>query len=511
MELKLSHESICINEVVFDSTLDLPIELDYLLPDYCQSVFKVLKCKITPKITSQRIANGKLIIDGVACIKVIYTSEECYKIRSVTQKQIFSKSVDLKEPYENGNLTVFCKCDYVNCRVVNQHRLDIRGAVSLKATISVCRRHDVLSNACGMGVQICNKKVTTLGQKLNVCKEFTIKEELELSYGKPPIVEILAHEASAVATEYKVIPNKVIVKGEILLHLLYAHSDEDKPEIMDYNIPLSQIIDLNGINEDYKCIIALDIIGVEINLKGNSEGGDKCFDVEFCIRASLEADKNDDVCLVNDVYSTDYKLDVNIGKIKVEELITVINESCIAKSQIKIPQSEIICVYDIMCDFSNAAAKITDDTIEITGNLNTSVLALDCDNMPVMLDRSTACAMKLDCHCCDENTRFSPIITVSGISYSMLGGDEIEIRAEVKVCGNLLRCSYYNVVSAITVDESAKKTKNDDVALRLYFAQCGEVIWDIAKKFNTSVDLILAENSVGAECVSEDRMLLIPN
>ena len=100
MELKLTKESICINEVVFDGTLEQSIELDYLLPDYCPSIFKVLKSKVMPKITSERIMNGKLLIDGIAYIKIMYVCEENYRIRSITQKQAFSKSMELKENYE---------------------------------------------------------------------------------------------------------------------------------------------------------------------------------------------------------------------------------------------------------------------------------------------------------------------------------------------------------------------------------------------------------------------------
>lgn len=511
MELKLTHESICINEVVFDSTLDQPIELDYLLPDYCQSIFKVLKCKIMPKITSQRIANGKLIIDGIACIKVIYTSEECYKIKSITAKQVFTKSVDLKESYENGMTTVYCKCDYVNCRVVNQHRLDIRGAISIKSTICVCKKLDILSRAVGKGVQISNKKITALGQKLYVNKEFNIKEELELSYGKPSISELLNYEANAILSEYKIIQNKVILKGEIMLHVLYAGSEEQKPEIMDYNIPISQIVDIIGINEDYQCILHFDIISTEISLKNGNEDETKCFDAEFVIRATMEADKNDEAQLINDIYSTDYNLETDTNKIKLDELVTVISETCIAKSQIEIPQNDIVCVYDIMCEFINSTSKFNEDAIEITGYLNTSLLALDCDNMPVMIERSTACTMKLDCKCCGENMRFCPNITVSGVSYNMINPECIEVRAEIKVCGNLYKCTYYSVVNSINIDESCKKTKNDDVAIRLYYAQKGEAIWDIAKTFNTDISTIMIENSIDLDIIQQEGMLLIPN
>ncbi|MEG2429504.1 MAG: DUF3794 domain-containing protein, partial [Oscillospiraceae bacterium] len=147
MELNLENKSICINEVVLDTVIEQPVELDYLLPDYCESIFKILQQKIVAKITSQRIANGKLMFDGVCYIKIIYVSEENYHIKTINQKQAFSKSIDLKEEFENATVSLFCKTDYVNCRVVNQHRLDIRGAITIKATITAPKKIDILCKA----------------------------------------------------------------------------------------------------------------------------------------------------------------------------------------------------------------------------------------------------------------------------------------------------------------------------------------------------------------------------
>lgn len=511
MELKLTRESICINEIVFDGTLEQSVELDYLLPDYCQSIFKVLKCKIVPKITSERIMNGKLLIDGVAYIKIIYVSEESYRIRSLTQKQVFSKSMELKEDYEDGVVNAYVKCDYVNCRVVNQRRLDIRGAVSIKATVSAVRQLDVLSGASGMGVQINNQKITALDKKLYTSKEFTIREELELAYGKPAIAEVLDYAANGVLTDYKLIANKVILKGEIILHTLYATEDAlAGPEIMDYTVPISQIIDLAGVNEDYQCVISFDVTSVDISLKQNGDGECKCFDAEFCVRACCEADKNAETQLINDIYSTGYEVQADSTKVKIEQLVSVVNETCICKNTIAIPQGELSCVYDIMCDFTNESCRFENGCINLCGNLDTSILALDCENMPTLFEKSSPCEMKIDVRCDDEDVLFSPFITISSISYSLVGGGEIEVRAELKVCGNLYQYRFYDVVGSISIDENCKKQRGDDAVLRLYFAECGERVWDIAKRFNTSVDAIILENNLDCDVLDEKGMLLIP-
>lgn len=511
MELKLTHESICINEIVFDGALEQSIELDYLLPDYCPSIFKVLKCKVIPKITSERIANGELVIDGVAYIKIIYVGEDSYQIHSITQKQVFSKTTDLKENYADAIITASIKCDYVNCRVVNQHRLDIRGAVSIKATVSVTKNLDILSNASGMGVQVNNQRVTALDKKLYACKEFSINEELELSYGKPAIGEMLDNTANAVLTEYKIIANKVIIKGDILLHTLYAADENDpSPEIMDHSIPISQIIDISGISEDYKCIVTFDVTNIDISLKQNGDNECKCFDAEFAVRVCCEANKNTEAQLIDDIYSTRYNLQSNAAKIKVEQLVGVVNENCICKNSVPIPKGELNCVYDITCEFANDTCRFENGFINLSGNLCIAILALDAENMPILIEKIAPCDVKIDAKCDENDIMLSPHITIASASYSMAANDEIEVRAELKICTNLNKCCIYNVLNAVTVDESNKKEHSNNAAIRLYYAQNGEKIWDIAKKFNTSVDLIHLENNLDSEVMNSKSMLLIP-
>ena len=66
------------------------------------------------------------------------------------------------------------------------------------------------------------------------------------------------------------------------------------------------------------------------------------------------------------------------------------------------------------------------------------------------------------------------------------------------------------MVSAIHIDEGSRKERKDDVVLRLYFAERGERVWDIAKRFGTSVEAIVLENNLESETLPGKIMLLIP-
>ena len=54
------------------------------------------------------------------------------------------------------------------------------------------------------------------------------------------------------------------------------------------------------------------------------------------------------------------------------------------------------------------------------------------------------------------------------------------------------------------------KQKDQDYALRLYFAEAGESIWEISKRYNTSAAAILAENDLESDTRTAAGMILIP-
>ena len=71
-----------------------------------------------------------------------------------------------------------------------------------------------------------------------VSRQFSIQEELELSPGKPPISSIIRCELCANTTDCKVITGKIVAKGELMIHTLYAAEEDPRPQVMEKTCPL---------------------------------------------------------------------------------------------------------------------------------------------------------------------------------------------------------------------------------------------------------------------------------
>lgn len=508
MEYEINKQNIQMNQLAVNTLVEQSVELDYMLPDYCADVFKVLKVEMKPHILSEHISANKLLIDGVTEIKVIYLGWEGNQMNCIEQKQAFSKTVDLKEDCSDGYAMVRTKCDYVNCRAESSRRLDIKGAVTLMISVYKNRSIDAV---CGCSeLQIHKKSIVSCNRMSYVSKEFTVREELQIGGGKPPIAKVLSYTAEAEFTDYKILANKVICKGEILLHTLYLDENLSAPEVMEHSIALSQIMDCDGVDEDYICHCRFDVVKYDIDLQMDGSGKCVSFVAEIGIRAYCETAYNQQIDIIDDCYSTICEVQNTIEKHEVEQIDRIINQNSMQRHTIKHNQSDVSLIYDLKCEASNSSVKMDGTKLMLLSNLQVSAIASDNQGIAMSVDQNVPCEIELCDLGYETPISFTPTISVVSCAYNIVSTNEIELRVELKIRGILYRKHQIHFITEVVLDETQIKQRKDDAALRLYFADEGENIWSIAKRYNTSVSAILENNVIEDETLSARGMIFIP-
>lgn len=507
MDLCKNFQEICTSKTVYDSIVEQAVELDYLLPDYYPSIFKILSCTITPQIASVAMMGDKVVIEGSAYIKVFYISEEDNKLVSFVTKQPIYKNIDMKQDCDNCSFNYFFKSDYVNCRASNPKRIDIRGAISGKLTVTNNDCQEILCDASGCGVHTKKETIMCDANKGQAVKIFSINEELELSGSKPSIASIFDSRACAILTDSKIIDNKVIMRGDLLVHINYLTND-NKIEIMDYHLPISQIIDFSGVDENSNCCICLDVIGTDINLMSNADGDSVGFDCKFDIKATVTASTPDEICIIKDVYSTKFETNAVTKDIKLTNFVDCISQNYIAKTTFDLTEQSISSIFDVLADVVGVNYKIDDNGIMIFGEVSANIICIDNDNTPNSFTKKFEYSHLLDKALDFSSFSLTPTVEVISASFSLVSEKKVEIRVELKVCGCLYENKTINAVTDIEVLEKPCCKPNE--ALIVYFCHEGQTLWDIAKKYNTSIDAIAKLNNLDDVPLKSRQMILIP-
>ncbi|MFR5070367.1 MAG: DUF3794 domain-containing protein [Eubacteriales bacterium] len=105
---------------------------------------------------------------------------------------------------------------------------------------------------------------------------------MEISSGQQAAETIIRSDCSITMDDMKVLDNKLILQGEVIVKILYSSGmGETLPEHMEYTIPYSQMIDCAGVTEQCMCDVRVETMKLEMfKIKTDSAGENMLFEAE---------------------------------------------------------------------------------------------------------------------------------------------------------------------------------------------------------------------------------------
>ena len=272
-------------------------------------------------VDEERVASAK--IPSIRYNSKPYTSAVVNGVASttynVTSLGAFPKGLKVTFKIENPVVEAKLRTSYVNTRAVSSRRIDIHSSVVVDVTIKSKREEQVVADAENCGIQLlknCKNVCSFVGEAV---KTFSLMETVDLGEGKSPVFQVLRVTSNIINEDMKATNNKVLVSGDLKVNVLYC-TDTDKyhPEVFEHTLPISQIIDIDGISEKTNNSVSLCCSGVEVIPKNDSSGAKKLLDISASINAVIKAVTNIDIALPTDCYSTQYNLNCQKKTVRFE-------------------------------------------------------------------------------------------------------------------------------------------------------------------------------------------------
>ena len=319
MDLKILRQDVCQNKTVFNRSAEQSIDIDFILPDYYPPVNKVLKCKTMPRITACAINGQTLTGEGTLNILLMYVSNE-NEVCSYEHIFNFTKSFELDGNYNDCIPRCHAKEEYMNCRLINERKVELHGALGITAKANKKQVEKVVCDIDGGNVVV-NRGVAPATNLIGMAEKYlNIEEDLELGSGQPSVRYLLRYDARAFNVECKIISGKIVAKGEMAVMVLYWGEDNATPQTLKASIPFSQIIDVEGVSDECECECYVDIVGLEIKPRTSVTGETRNITVCAKLRFSANATCNNDVPVIYDAFSTKYASDITLNDMVFEKI-----------------------------------------------------------------------------------------------------------------------------------------------------------------------------------------------
>lgn len=515
MELRINRETVTAAETVFDGIQEQGVELDYILPDYYPDIFRLVRCEVVPSVTNYSVSGGRLNYELVCSIRILYCSEESSVLRCVSQRQCFSKSVELSELCGTPTVTLVPKADHVNYRAVNKRRLDLRGAVSIKIRVDGEKAHELISGAEGCHIQLKKIPVRYAAKKLTAQKSIQLMEETELPTTQPPVINIVASRCTVRECEKKMISGKLLVKGNADAEVLYSCEDDSGSgalEAMSYGIPFSQIIDIDGLDDSCECTVNAEAVCCEITPSADKNGDNRVLKTELELRIICRAVKTASVMVVEDAYSTVHPCEVKTTAVMAEQMPVTMTENFRCSAKLAEGENVPQTVYGMWCTPKNINAHLSDDgqMLVISGMLTYTSAVRDMNGMISMPDKDETFEETVQLDRELSGGGIGCEVEVVGVSYNMGADNVLTASAELRAVISSKASESVMGVTDIFVDDSVKKQRDGDYAIKLYYGTENEEVWDIAKRYSTCVSSVIEENELTGDRLRSGGMLLIP-
>lgn len=514
MDIKINRETVPAAECIFDGIQEQSVELDYILPDYYPDIFRLVRCEVVPVITGWSVSGSKLSYELRCDVRILYCSENDRAIQCVTRRLSYSKTADLGQSAEQPEVRLVPKTDHINFRAVNKRRLDMRGAVSVKIRVCAQKEQEVISDAFGMNIQLKKTPVRFAAKKLSAEKTVSVTEETEISSAQPEISNIVNVRCAAPECEKKMISGKLLAKGEADIDLLYTCVKDGAPAIepMSFSVPYSQIIDIDGADDSFECTVAPEVVSCDITPSSDSSGENRLLRCEIEFRLLCRAVKTASAMLGTDAFSTVYPCEIVTSEIKAEQIPVVYSETLRHTAKIAEGDSVPVSVYAMWCTPKNINTRAGSDghSVVISGMLTYSMAASDAEGNITMPDKDEAFEETIDLGEDVTGCGISSEIAVRETAYNISPEGVLTAKADISAKISVTSCAAVNALTDITVDDSVRKQRDGDYAIKLYFGVENEDVWDIAKRYSTDVAAIIEENELTGQRLENGGMLLIP-
>ncbi|MBR4727648.1 MAG: DUF3794 domain-containing protein [Clostridia bacterium] len=507
MNFQTEKQTVGVAETVLDTTAEQSLEADLHLPDYCPEISRILRCAVDTSVSGVQTQADQLTAHATAMVRLFYLGENG---DAAAYEQSFSVQgrVSLPAGAQVDVVSVQVQTEYANCRALDPRRAEVKAMLRFLFRAQSCKREAYLTGVQGGGMQTMTASFPAADLVGLAEKTFSLSEVAQLPADHAPIARVLHAGACVVPGEIKIINNKALLKGdcEVTVHYL---AETGAVESMTHALPISQILELDGLTED--CVLQLrhEVRAAEAVTKADAADDTKLLELTVSVCVIAAAYRETTLQLLTDAYSTQGSVNVRRRTAELlapdQQFQTSFTNKVVLES-IGVAVRRVLAVW---CEAPRATASLQDRSCCLSGSYQTGILYEDESGEIGCLQKTVAFDDRIPLKTDAQRICAETDLQILGAACVATGDSRLELRTEISASGMIFAQTLCSCVADLTA-QTASQEDPTPAALTIYFSEPGESLWEIARRYRTTVDAIRAENSLDADRITEKTMLLIP-
>lgn len=497
--MEINKESINLTERNVKINSNVMVESDIIVPDIKPDIREILLADASCVTQSAEYRNGKLYVSGNVFFKILYrpdASGEGCELKSLDSSFSFSDSVDI--PSGDGlKFFVSASTEHIGFTLVNSRKLSMKVIIALGINGYRQSCFEPVSSITGSKVQCRQKRYNIYMPVADEEADISVSDFLTVPADMPDIDEILKVDAWASSGDCKIMNGKVMVKGTLHVKTLYtADRDGYSTELVSHEIPFTEIVEAEGVDENCAACVTFAVKDVLANARGDMNGDTKIISTEILVSARVKASKSVQETVCDDCYSIHGKINTKTEKVSLSEYVTSENTEFTETQAVEMPKNvKLDNVINVTCKPIVRETYFDDGALHVKGTLVSFLLYREDKEEGLIKSAVTETDFDWQKSVPGQGLSAECDLWIEDAAAAKISPDQAEVKATLGLNVKVLRNCDVNIITDCEEVET-DGAEDERPSLVIYFAEDGDTLWDIAKKYGTTVEKIKSANGI---------------
>lgn len=506
MAIKLSKNNLCINQIVGQKNEKITVEGDEIVPDVKPDVLSIVSANGNVCMHKKEIQDGKVKLDGSINAYVIYIADdEKSSMRAINTSIDFSKTIEMKEIKTNMQLECKTELTNIECRILNGRKISLKSNLQLMLTAYSKENIEYVDSIEDrLDMQLLNEKITINSLIGSGSTKVYAKDTVSID-NVDNLSEIMNLEILLANKENKISYNKILTKADAVFKIMYM-TDDSRINTVNATIPVMGFIDMQDVNEDNICDVSYELKNIVVKPNNVEEHS---VHVEAEIEIFCFVYKKQEINMIQDMYSKTMELTYNQKSVKVIKEKEEINEIFNLRKQERIEEIRQNKIYDVEVRPTIISNQVEDGKVVYQGEINLVFVYAEENtsriNVKTLVEPFD---FTVTSQSITKRSKIETSVEMSKKDFVLMPDNSIDIKTDLNFKLNVIKECEIKLIESVNETETKNK---ESFSIIIYYAKVGDTLWNIAKRFGSTVDEIVKVNNIeNPDLIMPGEQLFIP-
>ncbi len=507
-------ENIQFEQLLRENNTTSMLNDEYLIPDTHPDVEKVLMIEAKPSITSKETMGDKIVVEGMVEYNLLYLAkEENIVISSVNYSQKFNSNLNLEEAEHKVVCEVECRVEHIEAKIINERKVSIDGVLNFNWEMYKGKELELIKDVEGTeGIEILKKNEVINNTNANENIDIAGKSVIRVSMDKPQISKILKSKMDLHKKEIKIGEDKIYCGCYCKLSILYLSNESKEIYYLEDNIYLSKEVEIAGVTPDMMVTADYDMKNKDITVEEDDLGEARLVNTEVLVNCNVKVFSKKNVDIVIDAYSPKFPIEISKDECEMGMIQGIYNTESIVKDNIYMNEGDMMP--ERIVTFSGKAIitekSVADDKIIVGGYINVNIIykTNDEDKYLDKVSGDIPFNVAIEASGADDKMKALVKANIENMDVA-IEANTIAVKATLTMTAKVLFEIKKEFVKDILEGDGEEVKKK--ASITIYVIDKGDTLWNLAKKYNTTMDEIMRMNELeGDNSLIPGERLLIP-